>query len=144
MKRAVLAGWLATLLMSVVALMAPAMGMPKMDFGDMLGTQNPLMPMPYAMGWVMHFIAGGVFGVIYVSFARDQLPGANWLKGLLFGLILFAIAQSVVMPMMGNGFWSMGQGGLLMGSLIGHIVFGVVLGLAAPSAASTSPAESTA
>jgi len=40
LNRAIIAGLSATALMSVVAMMAPMMGMPKMDFGDMLGTNE--------------------------------------------------------------------------------------------------------
>ncbi len=45
--KVITAGIAATAVMSIVAVMvAPMMGMPKMDFGTMLGTNNPMMAMP--------------------------------------------------------------------------------------------------
>ena len=41
------------------------------------------------------------------------------------------MAQIMVMPMMGAGFFSMNAGApmmMVMGSLIGHVVYGAVLG----------------
>jgi uncharacterized membrane protein YagU involved in acid resistance len=132
-----ISGILATAVMSVIALMAPFMGMPPMDFGDMLGTHNPLMPMPYAVGWLMHFVVGVMFSVIYNLIAKDRLSGSPAVKGILFAMAPFVMAQTVVMPMMGNGFWSNGHMGALLGSLLGHVVFGAVLGAASARSSSS-------
>lgn len=126
--KVITAGVAATAVMSVVAIMAPMMGMPKMDFGEMLGTNNPMMAMPYAAGWMMHFIVGIVLTAIYASIFVHKLSGSYAVRGIIFAMIPFAIAQSIMMPMMGNGFWSGGDMMAIMGSLIGHIVFGAVLG----------------
>jgi len=122
------AGLSATAVMSIVALMAPLMGMPKMDFGEMLGVNNPMMAMSYEMGWMMHFIVGIVLTAIYASFFVNKLKGSYALRGVIFAMIPFVIAQAVMMPMMGAGFFSGGDVMMIMGSLIGHVVFGVVLG----------------
>jgi hypothetical protein len=118
--------------MSIVAVMvAPMMGMPKMDFGTMLGTNNPMMAMPYMAGWIIHFVVGIVLTVIYASIFLNKLSGSYTVRGIIFAMIPFIIAQSMMMPMMGNGFWSSAsevQMMAIMGSLIGHIVFGAVLG----------------
>ena len=124
----VTAGVSATAVMSVVAMMAPMMGMPKMDFGEMLGTNNPMMAMPYAAGWMMHFIVGIVLTAIYATTFVNKLNGSYVVRGIIFAMIPFVIAQSVMMPMMGNGFWSGGDMMTIMGSFIGHVVFGAVLG----------------
>ncbi|MBE0494207.1 MAG: hypothetical protein IBX48_07675 [Thiomicrospira sp.] len=125
----ILAGIIATAVMSVFAMTVPSMmNMPPMDFGVMLGEQNPLMPMPYMMGWVMHFIVGSVLALIYAYIFLKRLPGPRWFRGILFAMLPFIIAQSVMMPMMGNGFWSAGEMSMLIASFMGHVVFGVVLG----------------
>jgi hypothetical protein len=48
-------------------------------------------------------------------------------------VVLWIIAQTVVMPMMGAGLFStaMGGGMAAMGSLIGHILYGSLLGVIA-------------
>jgi hypothetical protein len=128
-SKVVKAGLVATAIMSIVALMAPAMGMPKMDFGEMLGANNPMMAMPYAMGWVMHFVVGVILALVYASFFVQRLKGSFAVRGIIFAMIPFVIAQSVMMPMMGMGFFSGGNMMMIMGSLIGHIVFGAILGV---------------
>jgi uncharacterized membrane protein YagU involved in acid resistance len=129
-NRVLLSGIAATAAMSVVAMfVAPMMGMPKMDFGVMLGSGNPMMPMPYFMGWIVHFMVGIIFAIIYATVAIKVLKGAYFFKGIIFAIGIFIMAQAVMMPMMGNGFFSNGNMSLIMGSLIGHLVFGVVLGI---------------
>ena len=128
-SKVIKAGLVATAIMSIVALMAPAMGMPKMDFGEMLGANNPMMAMPYAMGWVMHFVVGVILALVYASFFVQRLKGSFAVRGIIFAMIPFVIAQSVMMPMMGMGFFSGGNMMMIMGSLIGHIVFGAILGV---------------
>ena len=130
--KVITAGIAATAVMSIVAVMvAPMMGMPKMDFGTMLGTNNPMMAMPYMAGWIIHFVVGIVLTAIYASIFINKLSGSYAVRGIIFAMIPFVIAQSMMMPMMGNGFWSSAsevQMMAIMGSLIGHIVFGAVLG----------------
>ena len=130
--KVITAGIAATAVMSIVAVMvAPMMGMPKMDFGTMLGTNNPMMAMPYMAGWIIHFVVGIVLTVIYASIFLNKLSGSYTVRGIIFAMIPFIIAQSMMMAMMGNGFWSSAsavQMMAIMGSLIGHIVFGAVLG----------------
>jgi hypothetical protein len=60
-----------------------------------------------------------------------RFPGSPPLKGILWGIILWVLAQIVVMPMMGAGLFGLGMGGGIspaFGSLMGHIVYGVLLG----------------
>jgi uncharacterized membrane protein YagU involved in acid resistance len=62
----------------------------------------------------------------------DKLPGGSgWMKGLVFGVALWLISQLVVMPMAGAGMFSANhpeQMMALVGSLMGHAVYGMVLG----------------
>ncbi|MCI0462368.1 MAG: hypothetical protein L0Z62_35905, partial [Gemmataceae bacterium] len=55
--------------------------------------------------------------------------------GITWGVILWVLAQVVVMPMMGAGLFSANAGGLMaaMGSLLGHLVYGGLLGFFAGS-----------
>ncbi len=128
-QKAIIAGVAATAVMSLVAMfVAPMMGMPKMDFGNMLGTGNPMMEMPYAAGWMVHFVLGIIMAIVYAKFLFGKLPGNGIVQGIVYGLILFVLAQVMVMPMMGSGVFSGGNMQMIMGSLVGHIVFGATLG----------------
>ena len=122
-------GLIATTVMTIVMLMAPLMGMPKMLIGNMLAH---FMHIPIIYGWVAHFMIGTFIAGGYLTYFAPRLRLNRVLKGTLYSLIPFIIAQTVVMPMMGAGFFSANTGApalMVMGSLIGHLVYGAVLGL---------------
>lgn len=121
-------GLAATAVMTMMMLVAPMMGMPEMPIGKMLAG---FMGIPEALGWMAHFMIGTMLAAGFVLVLRDKLPGNNVVKGVLFAIIPFLMAQLVVMPMMGAGIFSMNTPApmlMVMGSLMGHIVYGVVLG----------------
>ncbi len=123
--RAVLAGLGGTVVMTMLMLLAPAMGMPPMDIGKMLA---PQMGGVLALGWMAHFVIGVLLALIYAGFFADRLPGAPALRGALYGLLPWLAAQVAVMPMMGMGLFS-GSMAMAGGSLMGHLVYGAALGL---------------
>lgn len=135
--KAIVAGLVGTLAMTFIMVMAPMMGMPKMDIAASLGSMfGGAPPAPGTAAWiaglVMHLMIGTVVLSILYSVATDYLPKANpVLKGLIFGVVVWLIAQLMVMPMMGAGVFSsrMPQGTMMaMGSLIGHLIYGGILG----------------
>ncbi len=135
--KAVLAGLAGTVVMTALMLMAPLMGMPPMNIGAMLGS---VMGGNFALGWMAHFVIGVVLAVGYAALFAARLPGAPVVRGALYSLLPWLMAQVVVMPMMGMGLFS---GSMLAagGSLMGHIAYGLVLGLVYGS--STGPALAT-
>ncbi len=128
LKRAVMAGLVGTLAMTIVMLMAPLMGMPPMPIGNMLAG---FMHIAVALGWVMHFMIGTVLGLIYVYLLESKIPGSPVVRGMIYSLIPWFMAQVIVNPMMGAGVFAINTPSpfmMVMGSLIGHLVFGAVLG----------------
>jgi len=124
--RAALAGIIGTVMMTVVGLYAaPVMGIPMMNPAEMLADQ---MGGSAVMGWIAHFMIGMILAVVYAAVA-GSLPGPLVVRGALYALAPWLLAQVVVMPMMGMGFFS-GAVNLAIGSLIGHIIYGVVVGAA--------------
>lgn len=125
-------GFIATAAMTVLMLAAPLMGMPEMPIGKMLAG---FMNIPEALGWVMHLMIGVALAAIYIIFFKDMLTLAPAVKGMLFGMIPFLMAQLLVMPMMGMGLFTSAAGPMQMkmvfGSLMGHLIYGLVLGLIA-------------
>jgi len=127
-SQAIVAGLVGTVGMTMMMLMAPLMGMPEMNIGKMLAG---FMGIPVIIGWVAHFMIGEALALIYAYAFAGRLPGSAWVKGLLFGLIPWFMAQVVVNPMMGAGVFASNTPtpvAMVMGSLIGHIVYGTVLG----------------
>lgn len=138
--RAILAGFVATLAMTMIMYVAPMMGMPKMDIAAMLGSMfGKGMPAPmsssWLMGMMMHLINGTIiFPLIYAYLLYNLLPGSPWMKGTIWGVILWLLAQVMVMPMMGMGFFSANAPQAMMavmGSLVGHVIYGAILGAVA-------------
>jgi len=90
------------------------------------------MNLPIAVGWVAHFMIGTVLALVYAIVFVGFLPGPPVARGALYGLAPFLLAQIMVMPMMGAGFFSSGMGdkamAAVMGSLIGHLLYGAIVG----------------
>jgi uncharacterized membrane protein YagU involved in acid resistance len=85
----------------------------------------------WAMGMVLHFVNGTlIFPLIYAFLLYRFLPGPPVVKGVVWGVALWLIAQLMLMPMMGAGLFSMKAGGMMaaVGSLVGHLVYGSLLG----------------
>lgn len=122
--RAVLAGVVGTAVMTAVGLwVAPAMGMPPMNPAEMLASA---MGGSLVLGWIAHIMIGTVLAVIY-AFVAPALSGAPVLRGALYGIAPWLLAHIVVMPMMGMPLFS-GSLVMAMGSLVGHLAYGAVVG----------------
>lgn len=148
--RAILAGFIATLAMTMVMYAAPLMGMPKMDIAAMLGSMmSKQMPAPmsgaWLMGMMMHFVNGTIiFPLIFAYLLYPNLPGSPWLRGVLWGITLWLLMQVMVMPMMGMGVFSANVPQAMMtviGSLMGHVIYGAVLGAIAGHSAARAPQQ---
>ena len=129
--RAALGGLVGTLAMTMMMyVVAPMMGL-RMDIAAMLGS---MLGGSWIAGLTMHFVNGSViFPAIYVYALYAHLPGSPAVRGTIWGVALWLVAQTVVMPMMGAGLFSSAMGGMMaaMGSLIGHLLYGSLLGIIA-------------
>jgi hypothetical protein len=123
-KRTVLGGLAGTAAMTVLMLMAPLMGLPPMNIGKMLGS---VMGGVVALGWFAHFMIGTVLATVYATLFASRLRGAPAVRGAAYSLLPWLVAQLVVMPMMGAGLFS-GSALVAGASMMGHLVYGVVLG----------------
>lgn len=79
-------------------------------------------------GWIVHFIVGILLALIYAWVFVDRLPGPPAARGAIYGALVFLVAQRLFMPLVGAGFFAHGDLELLIGSLLGHIVYGIVVG----------------
>lgn len=135
--RSMVGGFAGTLVMTgMMYMVAPMMGL-NMDIAQMLGS---MLGNNWWAGMMMHFVNGTViFPLIYAYVLYQWLPGGPAMKGTAWGAILWLLSQTVVMPMMGGGFFSMAMGGMMaaMGSLIGHLLYGSILGAIAGASEAT-------
>ena len=137
--KAALGGVAGTIVMTLMMMfVAPMMtGMP-MDIAAMLGA----MLGGYTMGMIAHIMMGiVVFPLAYV-FIYDRLPGSPVVRGLLWGVALWIAAVVVVMPTAGAGFMLSNIGGMMavMAALMGHLVYGGLLGAIAGNGENTAHA----
>lgn len=122
--RAIGAGLIGTLAMTAVGLwVAPLMGIPAMNPADMLAGKMGGMLL---LGWMAHLMIGTILAIVY-SVVAPWLAGPPAVRGALYGIAPFLLAQIVVIPMMGMPLFS-GSAVMAMGSLIGHLVYGAVVG----------------
>lgn len=130
-QQAILGGLAGTAVMTVVTLLAPMIGMPKMSPPEML---SMMLGFPIAVGWVMHFIIGVTFALAYVFFFINWVRkiSSNILKGAIFGMVAFIFAQ-IMLSIMGMMFPMPPMEGsmllVMVGSILGHIVFGITVAL---------------
>jgi uncharacterized membrane protein YagU involved in acid resistance len=134
-QQSVFSGIIATIVMTLLMITGAAMGMPKMSPPDMLAG---MMKLPVAAGWVMHFLIGIIFAAGYVFFFNSWLKkiSNNILKGVVYGLVAFIVAQisfAVMGAIFSDADMPQPEGSmtlLMIGSVLGHVLFGVVIALA--------------
>jgi hypothetical protein len=138
----VIAGIIATIVFTTVLMMAPKMGMPKMDIVSLLGSMFSAKT-NLALGWMMHLMMGVVFALIYAFLWANGIGAATWTGGLIFGAVHWLVVGVIMsmIPMMhvgiksgavqAPGMWMTNSGGIMafMGGLVGHMIFGVVIAL---------------
>jgi len=139
---AIVASLVGTAVFTMVMVLAPRMGMPKMDIvgllGTMFGKENRLL------GWMMHGMLGMIFGLIYAFLWSLGVGAPTWLGGLAFGTVQWLIVgmlMGLMIPMMhagirrgevkSPGYWMTNDGGMMafLGGLLGHMIFGIVIAL---------------
>lgn len=127
--KGILAGFIATAVLSVLMVMKAMMGMmPDLNvitmLTTMLGATNP------AIGWVMHFMIGTVIWGGLFAAIQDRLPGGSVIvRGVIFGIGAWLLMMVAVMPMAGAGLFGLrfGMAAPVM-TLLLHVVFGATLG----------------
>jgi uncharacterized membrane protein YagU involved in acid resistance len=129
---ALTAGLIATAAMTAFTFMAPLMGF-EMNIPGMLAST---MGAPVIVGWIAHFMIGEILAINFaLIFLKKTNKPADIKSGAIFGLIPWFIAQIMVMPVMSvlaggsyiSGLFS-GSAMIAMASLVGHLIYGGVLG----------------
>jgi uncharacterized membrane protein YagU involved in acid resistance len=93
-----------------------------------------MMGVPIVVGWIIHFMIGIVFAMAYAFFFIKVVRkvSSNILKGAIFGLVVFIFAQIMLAiigmmlpmpPLEGSMIL------LMIGSFIGHVIFGIVVAI---------------
>lgn len=121
-------GLVGTLVMTAMMYwVAPLLIGGPMDVAGMLGG---MLGVSWATGMILHFVNGVlIFPLVYGLVLYGVLPGGPWMKGATWGFILWLVAEAAVMPMAGAGFFHANVGAMAAAaSLMGHLVYGLLLG----------------
>jgi uncharacterized membrane protein YagU involved in acid resistance len=134
-KVVVIAGVIASYVMTVTATWQAGLGLKAMDPSALmiasLNRAHSEALYGIAFGHLYHYLNGIALALLYFVVFRSRLPG-NWLvRGGLYGVIAFLVADIVVSPLAtGSGiFFSNMPEPLLMtvSSLVPHLAYGVAL-----------------
>lgn len=138
LKRAVLAGFVATAILTILMFLAPVVGLPRIDLASALG--KPLAggrayAAPLTGNWWIglgiFFLFGSVISPYIFAYAYHGLLGSAWLRGIEWALFVWVFGGVAVMTMMGLGLDEAHFThplGTFASSLAGHLIYGAVLG----------------
>jgi hypothetical protein len=129
--KVLLAGIIATGVMTGFMALAPYIGLPNMNAGEILGSMfggNKII------GWTEHVVAGIVFAFIYARFINRMLPVENDIaRGAIYGILLFILSEIVftVINVLGYLSWHQKESMALMifGEVLVCLIYGSVLGM---------------
>lgn len=141
---AIVWGMVATIAFALFSMMGKKMGMTRMDLLDLLGSVfvKPGTSASKGIGMAMHLMNGALLGIAWAyGVALLNLP-ANWLTAMGWGVILWLLAL-LMMTTMGSVHPAIKSGEqedpgpaatnfgkkTPVGSLMGHLVYGLALGL---------------
>ena len=130
-KRATVAGLVATGAVTLIWLLEPLVGLPRLAVGSMLSSflavATAYLSIGPAIGWAIHGLIGIGLAFVYAGAVADRLPGTPLTHGVLYGCAIFLLSQITFMPLVGAGMFSRGDLPLLAGSLIGHLLYGTLV-----------------
>ena len=85
------------------------------------------------VGMMIHYaiavFIGASFGVLFQRDVRGFGSSLGW--GMAYGVLWWFLGPLTLLPVLGGSApdWSYEQGGALFGSLVGHVIYGLLLGL---------------
>ncbi len=124
----IIAGFVATIVLSLLMIMKAKMGlMPELNVISMLASK---MGGAVAMGWLAHFMIGTIgYGILF-ALINPVLPTSSLVsKGMVLGVLGWLVMMIVIMPMMGAGLLGLAMGAMApVMTLVLHLIFGAVLG----------------
>ncbi|NKB50316.1 MAG: hypothetical protein GKS02_13240 [Alphaproteobacteria bacterium] len=131
-------GILAGYILLVFALWAPRYGLPRLDFPrgmtELTFGDSFEGPAPYGWGVALLHVNGIIFALLYATVVAPLLPGEPFVRGLIWGVILFFAAQIIFVPIfLKGGFFSLKHDSKAwITALIVHVLYGAVVGWLSP------------
>jgi hypothetical protein len=124
-----LAGLIATLVLSAVVVLKGRMGLwPELSLIQLLVNLGSITPV---QAWMDHFIIGVVvWGLMFSGLEATWEQGPHWLKGVIFGVFAWLVMMILFMPLAKAGMFGTKIGAsAIYVSLFYHLVYGLTLGV---------------
>ena len=134
----VFAGFLATYAHLVTALWIHGIGLPKLDLSaaisELTFAESYAGRPPYLLGTLVILINGILLALIYATLVAPLLPGSFFVRGLIWGAILFIVSGCFFAPLiMKDGlFMSKVHSRAWVTALIVHLEYGAIIGWLCP------------
>ena len=136
-KTTVIAGFIATFVMTITGFWQSGLGLPAMDVGAMMSANmtsaHPDVPYTLFAGNLIHFANGILLALVFVAFLQSRIPGNWFAQGIIYAIILALAAAIVVVPLVaGAGIFfsnTPAPGGMLLGAVVAHLAYGLTLTL---------------
>lgn len=128
LKSGVIAGFIATSVLSVLILLKTLAGvMPLLDIARIFGD---VFNMPPLAGWIAHFMLGSLLWGLGFGAFYPRIPGRSMAeKGVTLGVVAWLLMATIAMPMTDLGFMGLHAGIMAPFLLLMlYLVFGTVLG----------------
>ena len=128
--KAIVAGLVATIVLSLLFVMKGVMGiMPQLNLPQMIAGMMGMPDSPI-VGWAVHFLIGvAVYGAA-LALLDEHLPGNSKIgHGVLLGTVGWLMMMVVLMPMAGAGLFGLNLGiSAPIMTLMLHLIFGAIVG----------------
>lgn len=129
--QSLIAGIVGTAVMTFIMAVAPEMGIPESNQPVMLAA---ILRSSVTMGWLTHFLIGIIFAAFYVYLFSPIVPIENkMMKGAIYGFLVSVLAQMmlVIMTSIISVMAAPVESTILLviRSIMGHVVFGMYVGL---------------
>jgi Family of unknown function (DUF6789) len=142
--KGMIAGFVATLVLSAVLLLKASMNIaPEVNIIRLLVSLGSIQTVA---AWMDHFIVGVVvWGLLFGAYDALATRPAYWLKGLIFGVFAWLMMMLLFMPLAKVGAFGYRIGPMAATvTLFYHLVYGLVLGVTYGLLTAWSPAKEPA
>jgi len=132
--------------------LAPHLGLGKLDYPHLLGSciwgwvgfGFPADGLLILLGWVVFFLGGVIWALVYACYVYPRLPFPGWLQGLIYGVGVFLVTSLILFPLLSEvhplvrsgqmeapGAFGIGLAGhgIVLANLFAHSLFGLFLGV---------------
>lgn len=124
LKRVVLVGIVATVIMTGFSMISQSLSLPSVDFRGMIARH---VPTGMLGSWVLCFGIGVFLTYLYVQVFRHRLPAHSWMRGVMYAIFLWMVMGLLFMPLMGMGLFS-GSLHAAIGAFMAMATYGATVG----------------